>query len=231
MEPHPAATSARCGSSTPQHPDVPAVAAGAPWFMALFGRDSLLTAYMALLVDQNLALGTLQTLARLPGHARSTRSPRRSRAGSCTRCGSASRPPWRSAAASVYYGTADATPLFVMLLGELLALGHRRRRAGASCCRTPTARWSGSTHYGDRDGDGFVEYQRADRPRPAQPGLEGLLGRRSTSPTARSPRPPIALCEVQGYVYAALRRPSGASRDTGATATRRGLAGTARGRR
>ncbi|MEY9214628.1 glycogen debranching N-terminal domain-containing protein [Thermobifida halotolerans] len=49
--------------SDPRYPERPVVAAGAPWFMALFGRDSLLTAYMALPVDQSLALGTLQTLA------------------------------------------------------------------------------------------------------------------------------------------------------------------------
>src|SRR4029453_8921514 len=51
----------------PEHPDAYAVAAGAPWFMALFGRDSLLTSYMALSIDPSLALGTLRTLARLQG--------------------------------------------------------------------------------------------------------------------------------------------------------------------
>ena len=51
----------------PDHPGREAVAAGAPWFMALFGRDSLLTSWMALPVDQRLALGTLQTLARFQG--------------------------------------------------------------------------------------------------------------------------------------------------------------------
>ena len=64
-------------------------------------------------------------------------------------------------------------------LGELRRWGTaagRRRRAAA---RTPTARWSGSSDYGDRDGDGFVEYQRATDRGPGQPGLEGLLGRRS----------------------------------------------------
>ena len=70
----------------PDHPERTAVAAGAPWFMALFGRDSLLTAYMALLVDPALALGTLQTLAELQGSGW-TRRPRSSPAGSCTSCG------------------------------------------------------------------------------------------------------------------------------------------------
>jgi hypothetical protein len=51
----------------PEDPSLAAVAAGAPWFMALFGRDSLLTAYVALPVDRSLALGTLRTLARHQG--------------------------------------------------------------------------------------------------------------------------------------------------------------------
>ena len=51
----------------PEYPDRAVVAAGAPWFMTLFGRDSLLTSWMTMLVDPDLALGTLQTLARFQG--------------------------------------------------------------------------------------------------------------------------------------------------------------------
>ena len=51
----------------PEFPDRTVVAAGAPWFMTLFGRDSLLTSWMTMLVDPDLALGTLQTLARFQG--------------------------------------------------------------------------------------------------------------------------------------------------------------------
>src|SRR5207237_4678794 len=51
----------------PDYPERAVVAAGAPWFMTLFGRDSLITAWMALLVDPDLALGVLQTLARFQG--------------------------------------------------------------------------------------------------------------------------------------------------------------------
>lgn len=51
----------------PADPQLPAVAAGAPWFMALFGRDSLISSYLTLLFDQNLALGTLRMLARQQG--------------------------------------------------------------------------------------------------------------------------------------------------------------------
>ena len=79
----------------------------------------------------------------------------------------------------------------------------RRTTSSTGSCLTPTARSSGSTHFGDRDGDGYVEYAAPQPARPGQPGLEGLLGRASASPTARWPTAPIALCEVQGYVYAA----------------------------
>ena len=51
----------------PEHPDRTVVAAGAPWFMTLFGRDSLITSWMSMMVDSDLALGTLQTLARYQG--------------------------------------------------------------------------------------------------------------------------------------------------------------------
>jgi len=51
----------------PGHPDEVVVAAGAPWFMALFGRDSLISSYMALSLDPSLALSTLRTLARHQG--------------------------------------------------------------------------------------------------------------------------------------------------------------------
>ena len=57
----------------PDHPDRTVVAAGAPWFMTLFGRDSLLTSWMAMLVDPDLALGALQTLARFQGERGRTR--------------------------------------------------------------------------------------------------------------------------------------------------------------
>ena len=51
----------------PDHPELPVVAAGAPWFMTLFGRDSLITAWMSLIAEPNLALGVLETLAQFQG--------------------------------------------------------------------------------------------------------------------------------------------------------------------
>ena len=106
---------------------------------------------------------------------------------------------------TAYYGTADATPLFVVLLGELARWGGDPEQIRQLLPHADLAlEWI--ERYGDRDGDGFVEYQRAIGPRAAQPGVEGLLGRRDFA-DGRPADPPIALCEVQGYVYARLPRP------------------------
>jgi glycogen debranching enzyme len=182
------------GPGTPTY-----VAAGAPWFMALFGRDSLLTSWMALPLDSDLALGTLQELASLQGTkidpiteeepGRILHEMRHGPAGDAVLGGTA------------YYGTVDATPLFVMLLAEC-----RRWGADEQAVRTllpaVDAALSWIDRYGDRDGDGFVEYQRkTDR------GLANQGWKDSWDAIAfaggQLADPPVALCEVQGYVYAA----------------------------
>src|SRR5690606_33755375 len=102
----------------PEHPERPVLAARAPWFMTVFGRDSLLTAWMTLIADHTLARGVLETLARWQGtddDPRTEEEPGKivhelrfgKTAGLALGGGDA------------YYGTVDATPLFVMLLGEL----------------------------------------------------------------------------------------------------------------
>lgn len=181
------------------HPDRAAVAAGAPWFMALFGRDSLLSAYMALLVDPNLAAGTLQTLAGIQGtkvdpdsEEEPGRIPHEVRFGISAGL---------ALGGTAYYGTADATPLFVSLLGELSRWGLGEDIIGSLLPHADRAmEWI--EHFGDRDGDGFVEYQR--------PNPHGLLNQGWKDSwdginfaDGRMAEPPIALCEVQGYVYAA----------------------------
>lgn len=106
----------------PTHVERVVVAAGAPWYMTLFGRDSLLTAWMALPLGPDLALGVLRSLADLQGtrhddtteeepgrilhEVRYDRDTRRTLGGH-----------------SAYYGSVDATPLFVMLTGELARWG------------------------------------------------------------------------------------------------------------
>jgi glycogen debranching enzyme len=181
------------------HPGRVAVAAGAPWFMALFGRDSLLSSYMSLLVSPNLAAGTLQTLAGLQGakvdpdsEEEPGRIPHEVRLGVTAGL---------SLGGTAYYGTADATPLFVAVLGELSRWGLSREIIHPLLPHADRAlEWI--EKYGDRDGDGFVEYQRPNDHGLVNQGWkdswDGINFADGTIAEA-----PIALCEVQAYVYSA----------------------------
>jgi glycogen debranching enzyme len=176
------------------------IAAGAPWFMTLFGRDSLITSWMLLPLDTSLALGTLRTLASLQGArdnplteeqpGRILHETRSSRDTSLSLGGG-----------SVYYGTVDATPLFVMLLCELARWGVAGDAVDELLPHADRALdWI--TRRGDRDGDGFVEYQRAtDQGLVNQGWKDSYDG--ITFASGRIAEPPIAVAEVQGYVYAA----------------------------
>jgi glycogen debranching enzyme len=184
----------------PEHPERAVVAAGVPWFMALFGRDSLLTAYMTLGLDPTLALGTLRTLAELQGRrfdSSSEEQPGRIlhevRLGATTNLALGGE--------SVYYGTADATPLFVFVLGELAAWGALPDDADDLLAAADRAlEWI--ERDGDRDGDGFVEYARLnDFGLINQGWKDSWDGINFADGTLAEP--PIALCEVQGYVYSA----------------------------
>jgi glycogen debranching enzyme len=184
----------------PDHPDTPVIAAGAPWFMTLFGRDSLLASWMALLVDPSLALGVLETLARLQGTGiDDTTEEQPGRILHEVRFEQA--PSLALGGGSIYYGTVDATPLFVMLLGEL----HRWGLADDVVARLlPHAdralAWI--AEFGDRDGDGYVEYQRSAPGGLANQGWKDSWDGVSFA-DGRIAEAPIALCEVQGYTYAA----------------------------
>lgn len=181
------------------HPERAAVAAGAPWFMALFGRDSLLTSYMSLMVNPNLALGTLQTLAGIQGRKvdpdseeEPGRIPHEVRLGVTAGL---------SLGGTAYYGTVDATPLFVATLGELSRWGLSRDAIHALLPHADRAlEWI--EKYGDKDGDGFVEYLRPNEHGLVNQGWkdswDGINFADGTIAEA-----PIALCEVQAYVYAA----------------------------
>ncbi len=185
----------------PEYPDRAVVAAGAPWFMTLFGRDSLLTSWMTVLVDPDLALGTLQTLARFQGtRVDPLTEEEPGRILHEMRFGESSS--LALGGGRVYYGTADATPLFVMLVGELTRWGSRRDEVDALIPAVDRALvWI--TDYGDKDGDGYVEYARtSDRGLLNQGWKDSWDSMRFMDGTLATP--PIALCEVQGYVYAAL---------------------------
>ena len=143
----------------PDHPDRVVVAAGVPWFMTLFGHDSLLTSWMLLPVDPTVALGTLQTLAQLQGNKvdpLTEEEPGRIlhelRAGPDAEMA--------LGGGNLYYGSIDSTPLFVMLLGELRRWGLATSEVDALVPHADRAlEWM--EQFGDRDGDGFIEYQRA----------------------------------------------------------------------
>ncbi len=205
------------------HPDRAAVAAGAPWFMALFGRDSLLASYMSLLVDPTLAAGTLQTLATMQGtkvdpdsEEEPGRIPHEVRLGITAGL---------SLGGNAYYGTADATPLFVSLLGELSRWGLSDDIIESLIPNADRAlEWI--EKYGDRDGDGFVEYLR--------PNSHGLVNQGWKDSwdginfaDGRMAEPPIALCEVQAYVYSSYVARSWLARAAGDTAAEHLWAGRA----
>jgi glycogen debranching enzyme len=186
--------------SDPEHPERTVIAAGAPWFMTLFGRDSLITSLMTLGVDPSLATSTLLTLARLQGDRVDDDSEEQPgkilhemRRGLTT---VADTP-----AGSIYYGSIDATPLFVVLLGELHRWGAPDDIVTQLLPHADRAlAWI--DEFGDRDGDGFVEYQRATDRGLANQGWKDSFDGVSFADGMLA-EPSIALCEVQGYVYAA----------------------------
>jgi glycogen debranching enzyme len=168
--------------------------------MTLFGRDSLLTAWMTLPFDGSLAGGVLASLADLQGSKDdpvSEEQPGRivhelRRQGSGT-----------FSSRSRYYGTVDATPLFVGLAAEAWrwrAIDEDTLRGVAPALRRAVEWLTGA---GDSDGDGFVDYRRRDPRGLANQGWkdswDGINRADGTLPPA-----PVALVEVQGYVYAAL---------------------------
>jgi glycogen debranching enzyme len=189
----------------PEFPGRAVVAAGAPWYLALHGRDALLAAWMSLIVDPEIALGTLETLARFQGtevDPRTEEEPgrilHRLRFGTA---GFGSDADAGARAAS--YGSVDSTPLFVMLLGELRRWGLAHEVVERLLPHADRALdWI--THWGDRDGDGYVEYQRAtDRGERHQAWKDSAAP--VHFPDGTEAQGPLALAEVQGYVYSAYR--------------------------
>ena len=150
------------------------VAAGAPWFMTLFGRDGLLTAWMALPLDVGLSIGTLQQLAAVQGRrvdpiteeqpGRIMHEIRRGPASADVLGG------------SIYYGSVDATPLFVMLLAECWRWGADETAVRALLPAADAAlAWAEQLRRPRRRRLHRVPAR--DRPRTDQPGLEGQLRR------------------------------------------------------
>ena len=192
-------------------PDATLPAAGLPWFMTVFGRDSVITSYQALPFVPELAETTLRVLA---ARQATEHDPFRDaepgkilheiRFGELTHFGERPHSP--------YFGTADATPLFLILVDEL-----ERWTGNAELVRElePAARaalaWI--DEQGDRDGDGYVEYGRRNE----ETGLENQCWKDSWDSIrfadGRIALGPIATCEIQGYVYDAKLRSARLARD------------------
>ncbi|MDT7757734.1 MAG: hypothetical protein QOH27_3632 [Mycobacterium sp.] len=187
----------------PKQPGRPILAAGAPWFMALFGRDSLLTAWMTLGLDPRLAVNTLRTLARLQGtRVDPLTEEEPGRILHEVRLGAEAA--LALGGGTTYYGTVDATPLFVMLLAELDRWGALLDDDRPSLLAAADRAMAWILEYGDADGDGFVEYRRhTDRGLVNQGWKDSFDGVNHSD--GHLAAPPIALCEVQGYVYAAFQ--------------------------
>jgi glycogen debranching enzyme/CRP-like cAMP-binding protein len=176
--------------------------AGTPWYATLFGRDSLITGLQTLAWNPDLAAGILRLLARYQGTRHDTwrdeepgKIMHELRTGEFARTNSVPHTP--------YYGTIDATPLFIMLAadyyawtGDIVLLREIRPNLEAAL------RWC--LEYGDIDGDGYIEYARRSRKGLANQGWkdsgDGIL-----FSSGRVPKPPIALVEVQAYLFAAYR--------------------------
>ena len=150
----------------------------------------------------DLALGVLDALAHLQGkdvNARTEEEP--GRIMHETRFDGATTLALEGG--TTYYGSVDATPLFVVLLGELARWGLPTEELSRLLPHADRAlAWI--EHFGDRDGDGYVEYLRANPRGLANQGWKDSWDamRRHDGRLADAP---IALCEVQGYVYAAYR--------------------------
>jgi glycogen debranching enzyme len=186
-------------------------AAGLPWFMALFGRDSIIASFQALPYLPELAATTLRVLAAAQADDRDDfheREPGKIlhelRFGELTDSGARPHSP--------YFGSADATPLFLVLLDE-----YHRWSGDDELVRTlePSARaalaWIKDS--GDADGDGYVEFAR----RNLSSGLVNQCWKDSWNAIQFAdgtlPEGPIATCEIQGYVYDALLRTARLARE------------------
>ncbi|VXB25785.1 Amylo-alpha-1,6-glucosidase [Arthrobacter sp. 9AX] len=185
----------------PAHPERIVVAAGAPWFMTLFGRDSLWASEMALPVDPSLALGTLQTLADRQGKVVDPVSEEEpGKILHEVRLGVSSG--LALGGKSVYYGSVDATPQFVMTLASVSRWGFAKDTIAALLPNADRALdWV--RKYGDKDGDGFVEYSRLNNHGLLNQGWKDSWDGINFADGTLA-EPPIALCEVQALVYSAL---------------------------
>jgi glycogen debranching enzyme/putative sterol carrier protein len=196
---------------TPILPGMALPAAGLPWFMTVFGRDSLLTSFQALPFTPELAETTLRVLAAEQGtRVDPFRDEEPGKILHEFRFGEMTA--FEERPHSPYFGSADSTPLFLIVLDET-----ERWTGNAALARElePEARaaieWI--DQHGDRDGDGYVEYER----RNPETGLENQCWKDSGNSILFADGTmsslPRACCEIQGYVYDAKLRAARLARE------------------
>jgi len=179
-------------------------AAGLPWFMTLFGRDSMIVSYQALPFTSELAAATLQALAEQQGtRIDDFRDEEPGKIMHEVRFGEMTA--FEERPHSPYYGSADATPLFLILLDEFERWTGNAELVRQLEMEARTAlTWIDK--YGDRNGDGYVEYSRRNK----ETGLENQCWKDSWNSILFADgtlsRLPRATCEIQGYVYDAKMR-------------------------
>ncbi len=195
---------------TTDKPTGPYPYAGIPWFSTAFGRDALITALLTLAFDPALALGVLRFLAQEQATAFDPASEaepgkilHEMRGGEMA---ALREVPFRR-----YYGSVDSTPLFVMLAGAYLD-----RTGDLASLQALWPNLDLALGWMDRraDGQGFVRYQRSTEDGLANQGWKDSYDSISHSDGSLA-RGAIALCEVQGYVYAARRAGAAIARRIG----------------
>jgi glycogen debranching enzyme len=179
-------------------------AAGLPWFMTIFGRDSMMVSYQALPFASEFAKATLTAVAQRQGtRIDDFRDEEPGKIMHEARFGEMTA--FEERPHSPYYGAADATPFFLILLDEF-----ERWTGNAQLVRQleleARAALTWIDTYGDRNGDGYVEYSR----RNTETGLENQCWKDSWNSIIFADgtlsRLPRATCEIQGYVYDAKMR-------------------------
>ncbi len=178
-------------------------AAGLPWFVAIFGRDSLIVSLQNMLIYPEFAVAALDVLGSLQATERDDyRDAEPGKILHEMRYGELAH--FKLIPHTPYYGTADATPLYLITLHEAWRwTGNRdlleRHLATAEACLA----WI--DEYGDRDGDGFQEYQTR-----SPVGYENMAWKDAGDSVSYLDGTPVkgpkALCELQGYVYDAWVR-------------------------
>jgi glycogen debranching enzyme len=180
-------------------------AAGLPWFVAPFGRDSLIVSLQNILIYPDFARGSLDILSSLQASVEDDyRDAEPGKIPHEMRCGELAH--YKLIPHTPYYGTADATPLYLITLHAAWratgdkALLQRHLETAEGCL-------SWIDNYGDRDGDGFQEYQTR-----SPVGYDNMgwkdAGDSVVYPDGSLVKGPKALCELQGYVYDAWLRMS-----------------------